>query len=501
MDVKRNDAPGSGSSSFRVVSITVLLAGGIFLLDMLTPLDLVAWLLYFIPLLVISRARSLASLIFATAATVLIVAGYFMQSYLDPAVPDFRQSAANRLLAVGVLWTVAITLMQRRRIEEALKESEERFRTLITHALVGFFILQEGQVIFLNPEAEKLFVAISEGFAAERLADGVHPEDLPRFAAFLMAAHGEEERDRAHETEFRFAPRGPEAEERDPGDIASHGPFHRWVHCRTSPIVYRGKRAALVNMVDITRVKELERIALVQEKMASLGQVATGIAHEIRNPLSGLNLYLSAAERMVADADGISEDTKTAALDAFSRMGSISEKIDGIVRSILEFARPEPLRFELIDVCEAVHEAVRLAAAMLRKEGVRLEVRHPAEPLLCRADARLLEQVVLNLLTNAAQAVEGKEGEKRIAVASAREGKYAVVTVADSGPGVPLHLRDKIFDPFFTTKKEGTGIGLSLSHKIVSDHGGFIRVGQSHLGGALFTVELPLDDAGPAAGF
>jgi PAS domain S-box-containing protein len=408
------------------------------------------------------------------------------QQWTDRAIFD----GDGRLLELqSVGWDVT----ERKRAEMALKESEERFRTLVEHSLVGFFLVQEGQVVFQNPEQGKLFGTPPEDFPLESLGSRIHIKDLSRFAALLLAVHGGDRR--GHETDFRFLPFGPADSSAGPGDAGLSGRSYRWVHCRTSPTLYRGKKAALVNMIDITRFKELERMALIQEKMAALGQVAAGIAHEIRNPLSGLNLYLSAAERMVADAGEVSEETREDLRTVFSQMKAASGKVERIVRRVMEFARPEPLRLELVDVCEAVHEAVQLAAATVRKRGVVLEETRCGNLPRCRADARLLEQVLINLITNAVQAMERQAGAKRIAVGCAAEDGYIRITVADSGPGVPIHLREKVFEPFFTTKKEGTGIGLSLSRKIVSDHGGFLTVGTSALGGALFTVGVPIGAA------
>jgi PAS domain S-box-containing protein len=652
MDTNEGNARKT-DSALRLYAVTALLTGGAFLLDLLTPLGVATWLLYSIPLLVISRARKpLPLLVFAAAATALIVTGFYHLEP-DPAAPEHGMYVANRLLAVGALWVTAVVLAQRRqayetlrrarealeertrelvvlteelraeikqrrevedaltaaktfretiedslivglvavdhdgrilsvndafcamtgwgreellgtgppyrfwppeeietiraaawktlgkgsplaaqgfvllrrsgerfpvlvyaspfrdpegnlkgyvgsvtdisehkKAEAALRESEERFRTLVEHSLVGFFIVQEGEVVFLNPEQLKLFGNLPEGYVLERLAARIHPGDLSRFAALLMAMHGGD--GRAHEADFRYVPFGPEEGEDGPGDDAFSGRRLRWIHCRTSPIAYRGRDAVLVNMVDITQLKEFERIALIQEKMASLGQVAAGIAHEIRNPLSGLNLYLSAGERMVAGADGVFGETLEDLRTVFSQMKSVSGKIERIVRSVMEFARPEPLRLEFIDVCEAVHEAVRVSAATVRKRGVRLEEMSCGNLPRCRADVRLLEQVLLNLITNAVQAMERWAGEKRIEIGCAAEDGHIRITVADSGPGVPPHLRHRIFEPFFTTKKEGTGIGLSISHKIVSDHGGFLTVGTSKWGGALFTIGIPI---------
>jgi PAS domain S-box-containing protein len=408
----------------------------------------------------------------------------------DGRIVDTEVSVNYLDIGGGRFFVFIRDITERKKAEEVVRESEERFRSLVEHSLVGFFLVQKGKVVFLNPEQENLFGTPPEDFPLESLGSRIHIEDLSRFTALLLAIHGGD--GRVHETNFRFIPFGPADAEAGPGDSGFSGRAYRWVHCRTSPTLYRREKATLVNMVDITQFKEFERIALIQEKMASLGQVAAGIAHEIRNPLSGLNLYLSAGERMVAGADGVSGETLEDLRTAFSQMKSVSGKIERIVRRVMEFARPEPLRLEFIDVREAVHEAVQLSAATVRKRGVRLEEMSCGNLPRCRADVRLLEQVLLNLITNAVQAMERWAGEKRIEIGCAAEGGHIRITVADSGPGVPPHLRHRIFEPFFTTKKEGTGIGLSISHKIVSDHGGFLTVGTSKWGGALFTIGIPI---------
>jgi PAS domain S-box-containing protein len=372
--------------------------------------------------------------------------------------------------------------------QAALRESEERFRSLVEHALVGFFILQEGEVVFLNPAQEKLFGAVRVPFPLAVLEGSVHPEDKKKFRECREALGAG--RTVGREAEMRFYPRGTEPS----------GRTLRWVHCRMTPIVFRGKEAVLVNMVDVTQLKEMERIALIQEKMVSLGHVATGIAHEIRNPLSGLNLYLSSLEKVLEEAEGLEEEAREAAGTIVEMALSASQKIEGVIRRVMDFASPAPPKLVPLCVNHCVKEALHLSQVALRKTGIRVEVSLQEDLPPCRGDARLLEQVLLNLLTNAAQVMEQREGKKRIEVTSRVEGGHVIFTVADSGPGVPAGLREKIFDPFFTTKQEGTGIGLSITHKIVSDHGGFLTVGTSKWGGALFTVGLPPGEAGTTAG-
>ena len=147
----------------------------------------------------------------------------------------------------------------------------------------------------------------------------------------------------------------------------------------------------------------------------------------------------------------------------------------------------------LTDINESIEEAVNLSSVTLRKKGIKLEKALARGLPRCHADRQLIEQVILNLVTNAAQAMRKTEGPKRIEIASSEEDNHVIIRVSDSGPGVPLNARDKIFDPFFTTKSDSSGIGLSLSHRIITDHGGSLDVTASKWGGAEFRIEIPVE--------
>jgi PAS domain S-box-containing protein len=244
-------------------------------------------------------------------------------------------------------------------------------------------------------------------------------------------------------------------------------------------------------LIDVTRAKELEHLVRVREKMSALGHVSAGIAHEIRNPLSGINIYVSNLEHLLGRADGLDPEEKEKAARIVGKINSASEKISSVIQKVMEFSKPVPPRMERVQVNVAVEEAVRLSMAEMQKRGVRLEKCLAPDLPPCRADLRLIEQVVLNLINNAAQAMEGIEGLPRIEVISFLDRDRVVVRVSDSGPGIPPGIRSRIFDPFFTTRKEGYGIGLSFSHRVISDHGGLLSAGTSRWGGAEFRVEIP----------
>ena len=367
----------------------------------------------------------------------------------------------------------------RRLMEEALRKSEDRFRSLVENAPVGTMIVREGVVVFRNPELQHLLGPVREGDGFDRLGV-LHPEDVAKFDRFREAVRAGEAFLQGIELRFSVP------------SSASERTGHRWVHCRSVPIEFGGQPAALVNMVDITRVKDLEQIVTVREKLASLGQLAAGIAHEIRNPLSGININVSTLDLLCHRAEGLSLEEKEKVRAVIDQAKAASGKISAVVKRIMDFSKPMPPRMDRIDVVRVVRETLALSAASISKSRVELLKELPSEPLYCRADVTLLEQVILNLVTNALQAMETVDREKRLTVGVAREEQQAVIRVVDSGPGVPGNLLGKIFDPFYTTRKDGHGIGLSFSHRVIAEHNGRLSAGAAEGGGAVFRVELPL---------
>lgn len=260
-------------------------------------------------------------------------------------------------------------------------------------------------------------------------------------------------------------------------------------------IEFSGKEYNCVFARDITERRELERLVVIQDKMGSLGRVAAGIAHEIRNPLSTINIYLSTLKRLLAD--DVDSTHLTSMQDSIAEMDTASHKIETVVKRVMDFSKPSQQRMHLTNVNHCVRDAVDLSVVTLRKSGITMDVQLDENLPECYLECQLVEQVVLNLITNAREELIECQGEKHLAIKTAIRSHYSgerfiVITVADSGPGVPAELQDKIFDPFFTTKHYGSGIGLSICHRIISDHHGFLRIATSKWGGAMFTAEFPV---------
>ncbi|MEZ5669944.1 MAG: response regulator [Alphaproteobacteria bacterium] len=275
-----------------------------------------------------------------------------------------------------------------------------------------------------------------------------------------------------------------------------------WLALSARMITYRGEEVIVATAYDLTERRaaqeELERqreIAQQAEKLGALGELLAGISHELNNPLSVL----------VGQAAILRETTRDAAVGR--RVEKIAEAADRcarIVRSFLAMARQGPALLDRVDVNAVVHSGAEIALAQINESGAALEL-HLARGLpMAWADADQIRQVVVNLLVNAAHALRDFAGPRRIEMETSAQadGTLLRIDVADSGPGVPANIRSRVFEPLFTTKQvgQGTGIGLTLCHRIVSAHGGRIQLLSPPEGGALLRVELPAAPAAAAVG-
>ncbi len=361
-----------------------------------------------------------------------------------------------------------------KRREAGLRESEERFRTLVGHALTGFSIIQDGVVIYQNPEQERLLGPLPRSPQFEDIKS-IHPDDLAKVKDFSrrIAAKDFETLD----MDFRFYS----------GDEDSDKTVMKWLNCRAIEVEYQGKEAILVNTVDITKIKEMEHLLRMQDKMIALGRVAAGIAHEIRNPLSGINVYLNTLQNIYDKVESLDKVKKI-----IDQIQSASRKIESVIKRVMDFSKPTKPQFVMLDINRTIDEVIRLSAATMRKSGITIK-KNLADPLpRCYADSHLMEVVFVNLISNATEAMKQVSGEKILEIESKVMDDTLSITIADSGPGIALNVKNQIFDPFYTTKDGGTGIGLSICHRIITDHGGSLKVAESTLGGAAFTIELPV---------
>jgi signal transduction histidine kinase len=230
------------------------------------------------------------------------------------------------------------------------------------------------------------------------------------------------------------------------------------------------------------RLRELERQVLHNERLASVGRLAAGIAHEINNPLAGMANYLALLQEDLAAG----QTAGAAELAAKVREGL--GRIAGITRQVLAFASPGKAPKEPVEVGELLRRNLEFLRGSPACGAIELHLSLPPEPVTVHGNATTLNQLVLNLLLNASQA-QPQGGE--VEVALARNGRRALISVADRGPGLDRDALSQAFEPFFSSRG-GTGLGLAVCRGIAEEHAGSIRAANRPDGGALFEVELPL---------
>jgi signal transduction histidine kinase len=215
------------------------------------------------------------------------------------------------------------------------------------------------------------------------------------------------------------------------------------------------------------QLEETNRELEMKKRLAALGEMAAGIAHEIRNPLGGIQLYASTLAAEVAD--------RPLASDLVRKISSGVKGLNALVSDMLAFTRDLQLAKREEELGEIVTEALELAAPSLLEADVTVRVHGSVEGRAVSADRRLLGRVLLNLVMNAAEAIgeAGIEGG-RIEIRAERRGPQVELTIEDNGPGIAQEHLEKMFDPFFTTKHTGTGLGLAIVHRIIEAHGGKI---------------------------
>jgi two-component system NtrC family sensor kinase len=270
----------------------------------------------------------------------------------------------------------------------------------------------------------------------------------------------------------------------------------RVLRMTAAPIADRAEPGPVVILVeDVTEQRNMEAQLIQTDKMASIGQLVSGVAHELNNPLTSIaGLTELLLER---------EPGREFPREHLRVIHEQAERAGRIVRNLLTFARKGVPEKAAVDLNDVAARTSLLIMYELQLHGIELESALSPEPVVVLGDRYELQQVLLNLVNNAVQAVSGLEPTKprRITVLTGRSDRMAILEVRDTGPGVPAHLASYLFTPFFTTKGpgEGTGLGLSLSYGLVKSHGGVLSYEPGPEGGAQFRITMPFYEASAEA--
>lgn len=261
-----------------------------------------------------------------------------------------------------------------------------------------------------------------------------------------------------------------------------------WITGVMSQAEQRQKRRYRALAMELTlrmaEKRELEEQVRRADKLAALGELVSGVAHEIRNPLGILRTTAQVMEKEYAGDPN--------ALEYVGVIKEEADRINRVIKDFLGFARPARMQFEELDVPAALDEVAGLVSRYAAEHKVNITIEAEPDLPAVMADAHSLKQAFINLIFNAVEAM-GEGGDLGIRVWL--NGAYLAITFADTGPGIRPEHRKKIFDPFFTTKETGTGLGLAVVHRIMDAHGGYIEV-ESEVGrGTEITLNLPLENS------
>ncbi len=360
--------------------------------------------------------------------------------------------------------------------EQAMRLSEARFRSITEAHPVPVLIvkLSTGAIMYASPGTEplaKIPQSALIGNSLHRLLGTRTPDLLTKIAA---VKHLDMEEANLYHHDGSTVP----------------------VAVSARYIDYQNEPAAVIGLYDLTERKRNEAQIVKQqealqqsEKMAALGGLLAGVAHELNNPLSVIVGQATLLKETVKDEKIVSRGDK---------IFTAAERCSRIVKSFLAIARRKPPEHKLMNLNDAVNQALELLTYPLRTENVSLKLKLKDRLPQVVGDLDQLTQVISNLVLNAAQAMKDWSGQREVTISTYvdRETGHVCLTVSDTGPGIPADLRTRVFEPFFTTKAPGagTGVGLSLCLNIVTAHGGQLNVQETPGGGATFYIHLPLPE-------
>ena len=345
------------------------------------------------------------------------------------------------------------------------------FRQIVTGMRNGVIaITRDGRLAVINDEAYRVF----------RITRS--PGDIGQPAATVLKAHPEVIRTLTAAFELHHLPNRAEMRLKPQNQVIGY----------TLALVRDDSgepTGAAMFFKDLTRVERLEERERLRDRLAAVGEMAAVIAHEVKNPLAGIEVMAGVLRRKIAD----SPDAQALLTDIINE----AKMANAIVQEVLDFVRPIRLQVERTAIADAVQGAISLADGKARRGAVNVDVRLADGLPLIQGDQHQLTQLFTNLLINAYEAMGGNgriviAGE-RTRLADGGEGRDAVlIEVTDDGPGMSTEISDKVFDPFFTTKAQGSGLGLAIVRKIVDAHDGRLDLRTSPGEGTTIRLTLPV---------
>lgn len=392
---------------------------------------------------------------------------------IDLAIGEFRTSTGRGY--VGIMRDIS----ERKRYEEQLRQSNEELRLIFERAPTAIMITDlDGHIFNANRACSELF-----GYSVEALSDTlhldlVHPEDrriaLEHFGQ-LRSSGG------SCQYEIRY--------------LKADGSVMHALHYAAAATDAAGQPLMLVGEVidrsalyQATREAEDLRARLAHVgRIGTLGEMVSGIAHEVNQPLTAIANYASACRRMMLGG----QTSPGEMLSILEKIAGQAERAGQVIRGLRSLAKRTDSQRQLLDCNQLVRDVVRLVEFELRGSELTLDLQLSGDLPPVLADGVQIQQVILNLIRNAMEAMADDTTVKTVTVETSEADARVAIRVSDRGPGLPADLAHRLFEPFFTTKKQGMGLGLSICKSIATAHGGELSYTQNRWRGATFALELP----------
>ncbi|HEV3037380.1 MAG TPA: ATP-binding protein [Candidatus Angelobacter sp.] len=353
------------------------------------------------------------------------------------------------------------------RLGRQMRDVKEVFSALKENLDQMMANLQDGVVLFTSD-----FKAVLVSASAERFIGIPRGEMLGRQPAEIFAPSS-----RLGEVILEaFATKTPISQREIAGENGRH------LEISLDFIEERDERiGALLNLRDAESVHRIEDEIELSRRLAAIGRLTSGVAHEVKNPINAIVVHLEVMRQKLSDVD-------PATRRHMDVIGSEIKRLDRVVQTLVDFTRPVELRLSEMDLCKLVDDVTMLASLEAERHKVHID-RTVNEPLPVRIDVDLVKQALLNIVINGVQAM-AEGGTLR--VEARRENDSAVIIVQDEGPGIPADIRDKIFNLYFTTKSGGSGIGLAMAYRVVQLHNGSLEFDSIVGQGTTFYLRFPL---------
>ncbi len=353
---------------------------------------------------------------------------------------------------------------QLRGVHEIFSSLRENMNSVMAGLEDGLILFtRDARAVMVSPAAEKFLGAPASNFLGRRVTQ-IFPEGHPLFAALRL--EGDELREIASET-----------------DLATEEGTKR-VGVTVQEIQGAGERmGALVTLRDLDSIESINTQLQVSERLAALGRITAGVAHEVKNPLNSMRLWLENLK------ESLPPQTDESAMQAVNVLDAEIDRLDAVVKRFLDFSRPMDVRLEPTQLADLLQEVLEVAHPQLEKSNVQVAQLLPIDVPEVFGDRALLKQAILNLVLNA---VDAMPNGGQLQLTLSRRGDMAEIAVGDTGKGIPMEHRQKVFQLFFTTRPGGSGIGLASTFRIVQLHNGSIDFTSEVGRGTTFRIELPL---------